>query len=169
MNLTEAVDALRAAPSREEAERARWSLESRYLPNQVLREGAASLGALLFDQLPAAETPAVVEMWELLAQLASACVGVTAADSKTVVLMRAALENGIPRVTSELESTDNIAYVGLVVDVADAMLEFVGAHDRERLVTALTTYAGRGVDELRRVRLILPGDADDLEPGPGGH
>jgi hypothetical protein len=156
--LEDLVTRMQWADSPEVAESARWLLEARVLPNQVLGQDAPRLTQLLVAGLPGASADGRAETWELLAQLAAGACGPTAADSAVVVRVREALSAVLPTAIERVCSAVAVRDDFLVVDVLDAMLCFEPGPDREVVVGALRSFARRGPAEERRVDLILGGD-----------
>lgn len=138
----------------EDAEQARWLLEARYLPNEVLKAEADELTQAVFDGLGSASAEGVAEGWELLSEIAGGCVGETAADPELVEKVRTVLVLNSDTALLRLANLTARPYDFLAVDVVDAMLEFAGPELHTRCLEALDAFARRGPRERARAAVI---------------
>lgn len=152
--MRELIDGMLTA-SGHEAEKARWRLEAAYLPNQVLKPGAAKLVEGLFSGLAVATSDGTLESWEILSQAAAGASGPTAAALDTVREVRDVFfrHAGVP--LARLMDPEPQPYDFLAVDVVDALLEFAGPELTEQCVAALSAFGSRGAKEKAHAAMIL--------------
>jgi hypothetical protein len=145
---------LQSATRADEAENIRWRLEYDLLPNQVLQARSPELVSLLARGLPEATEAGQIESWELLSQIASGACGPTAAKPDVVLNVQQALESVVPIAVQAVSTRHSHQYDHLVVDMLDAYLDFGTGASISTIWKALSSFAKRGDEELRRVRVI---------------
>ena len=153
--IEELVKRLQEAASPAAAESARWLIEARALPNQVLRPEAPELTRLLMAGLPGASADGQAETWELLAQLAAGACGPTAADADVVRQVREALPGMLPVALERVRDPVRGPHDYLIVDVLDAMMTYEDEPVRDIIAEALRSFARRGTRERERINVIL--------------
>ncbi len=158
------VSLMQSANSSDMAESARLQLESRVLPNQVLRSEAARLAQLLLEGTSSASDAGQLETWELFAQLAAGSCGPTAADPEVLSQVRATMRGVLPVAIERVRSPVSGPYDDLVVDVLDSLMSIEERPEREAIAEALQQFGLRGTRERQRIDLVLRGPATQLDP-----
>jgi len=151
----ELVLRMQSAVSPADAEGIRWVLEANFLPNQVIRKGAAELVGLLVDGLPGATAAGQMESWEILAQLSAGASGPTSAGFEVIQEVRAALAEVASAAVERLSSSNVEPYDFLAVDILDSLLTSADDLKRQVFVNVLRRFAERGSRERQRVDVIL--------------
>jgi len=146
---------MQSAVSPADAEGIRWILEANFLPNQVIRKGAAELVGLLVDGLPGATAAGQMESWEILAQISAGVSGPTSVEFEVIQEARAALAEVAPAAVERVSSSNAEPYDFLAVDILDSLLNSADDLKCQIFVNVLRRFTERGARERQRVDVIL--------------